>query len=281
MNEKTKIYLILSVAAAISILLVVFTEPVKIGWWIFSEYEMPYRYFAGAALLVATFYLFTVVWWYSGKTINAKKTFIAFLICGGISDLIVFFLYWGVDIIALKEIEVVTGWWIFKTTSMEYSYSNPIFEFLCSTGIDAGIVEEPAKLLALLLVPSVRRAIVDRQTGIYYAVLCALGFEMIENIFYFWGYNEVILGRTVPPAHAVFSAIWGAAYGSWVAKEISTIKMLKYMLYGIGLHGLWNFSIEVDPFFFLVIFIGVAWFGYVFVKKELKVVRPVALARAV
>ena len=101
---------------------------------------------------------------------------------------------------------------------------------------------------------------------------------MVENIFYFSDYNGVIFLRA-NPGHAVFSAIWGAAYGSWVAKEISLLQMLKYMLYGIGLHALWNFCADFHGILFSLVFIGVAWLWFVFVRRELKTA-PVLVAQA-
>lgn len=83
--------------------------------------------------------------------------------------------------IALHKKE--TGWWIFKKEEIVYRCG--LFEWLCQKDGDAGLVEEPSKFFALMAIPRVRRSIATVQSGIFYSVLCALGFAMLRTIYIF------------------------------------------------------------------------------------------------
>jgi RsiW-degrading membrane proteinase PrsW (M82 family) len=147
-------------------------------------------------------------------------------------------------------------------------YENGMLSLLHNTGAIAGLVEEPAKLAALLVISPVRKLIVDRKSGLYYATLCAFGFALIENIMYFQAYDGVLYIRA-NPAHAVFTSLWGAALGSWREGALQARGFAKYLLLGIGLHALWNFLASTDFTLFIVAFVATIWLGLSFIRREL------------
>jgi RsiW-degrading membrane proteinase PrsW (M82 family) len=267
-GQKTRLFLVLSVGILIALLLILFAEPQEEGWWIWKTVTMPYQFFAGVAFLIAAVYMFALVRWNRSDRFESKTSIMAFLICGGAAILAGNFLYYLFSVVAIVEVPVENGWWLFKTTRSSYQYINSLAGFLYETAAIAGFIEEPSKFAALLVVPQVRRSIVDRRSGLYYATLCALGFALIENISYFQSYQTVLFARA-NPAHAVFTSIWGAAYGSWVAKELSIAHLLKFFACGIGLHALWNFCASTDPTLFLITFGATIWLGLGFIRKEL------------
>jgi RsiW-degrading membrane proteinase PrsW (M82 family) len=102
----------------------------------------------------------------------------------------------------------------------------------------AGPIEELCKFAAVWLLCS--RHITNIQSGIFYAVLCAIGFACLENIVYFINYEGVLLIRG-DPAHAVFSSFWGAAYGACKARQLPWRSLwLKWMPVGILFHSAFN-----------------------------------------
>lgn len=218
------------------------------------------------AFIIAGLYVALMAMWFE----NTKKDFsifnslVAFLFCGSFAVVLsISFLYplWG-DV-AYREVE--TGWWVFS--SIENQPKNKLVLFFENSGMIAGPVEELAKLIALVGV--MKRKIVSRKTGIYYAVLCAIGFAMIENISYFLRYGEVLPIRA-NPAHAVFSSIWGAALGSYLAKEKGVDELLRGLVLGMGLHSIWNLFASMRSPIFIYLFILVTLSGLAFIRRELK-----------
>ncbi len=126
------------------------------------------------------------------------------------------------------------------------------------------------------MVAPVRKAMKDRRSALYYATVCAAGFAMIENMQYFHSANSLLILRC-NPAHLVFSSLWGAAYGSWIAGNKHFGHFLKYLAYGMGLHALWNICPYVGLFggpavlvALLLIMVGTTmWLGVGFIKREL------------
>jgi RsiW-degrading membrane proteinase PrsW (M82 family) len=249
-----------------ALLLIGFFQPEENGWWIFKHTEYPNEFFTGIAFLIASFYMLLLTIWYndSQSQFSWRTALISFILAGGISIFIcqIFYPLW--DFIFFKQVE--SGWWIFKSTGL--FARDPFIAVMDYTGAIAGPVEELSKLLAVLLIPQVRNAIKDRKTGVFYVVLCAFGFAMIENIMYFINYEEVLLVRA-NPAHAVFSAIWGSALGSWLAKEISFKKFLKYLFWGMCLHASWNYFASIGSIIFCFIFVLSSLIGLAYIKKEL------------
>jgi len=266
--EKKKIYFALGAGAFLALIVVLTNQPKETGWWIFKTVTTPYQFLVGSAFLLAVGYLFLMVSWYKGQELCARTSILAFLLSGSVSIFISLLVYPLVSAIGAQERLVETGAWIFKTTRRVVEYDNGLLSLLHSTGAIAGFVEEPAKLAALLVVSPVRKLIVDRKSGLYYATLCAFGFALIENIMYFQAYDGVLYIRA-NPAHAVFTSLWGAALGSWREGTLQGRGFAKFLFLGIGLHALWNFLASTDFTLFIIAFVATIWLGLSFIRREL------------
>lgn len=229
--------------------------------------------FHNSALIITCFYVILIVFWLNDKDANLGVIYalIALFMCGALSIVLsISLLYPFWDNMAYKEVarEVAKGWWIFSYTERitEIVPRHNIVPLLDKTAMIAGPVEELAKLFSVLLL--MRNQLTSKKIALFYVVLCALGFAMIENIYYFTKYDEVLFIRA-NPAHAVFSAIWGGALGSWLAKEKSFDYFLWMLIVGMGLHAIWNLFAITNPDFFVYIFILVSWVGLSYIKSEL------------
>ena len=254
-------------------MLIAFFQPVEKGWWIFKETIYYREYFTGIAFIIASFYMILLTFWYddSDNSFNWKISMRALLLCGPIAVLLSYVIYALWNIVGFYEVE--TGWWIFK--SKEKAARDPIFYLFEISRAIAGPVEEGAKLISVLMIPSVRKSIKNSKTGVFVVVLCAFGFAMVENIRYFSLYEQFMIYRA-NPAHAVFSAVWGKALGEWFNKQISFMKFLKYLFYGMALHAAWNYFASFHGIIFLILFIIVSFYGLYFIKKELRTVEKTA-----
>ena len=265
-SRKSSFIIFQIIFILISFTLIAFFHPVERGWWIFKKTKYYEAYFVAIAFIIASSYTILLTLWYdnSDNSFNSKISAKALLLCGTLSITVCQLLYRLWDIIGFYEVE--RGWWIFKWK--EKFSRDPIFGLLEDSGAIAGPVEEMAKLIAVLLVPSVRKSIKDSKSGLFIVVLCAFGFAMIENIEYFSFYKEILLKRA-NPAHAVFSAIWGKALGKWFNKQISFKKFLKYLFYGMALHAAWNYFANYHGIVFCILFTIVSFYGLFFIKKEI------------
>jgi len=228
--------------------------------------ETEKSYFQSVAFIVAGLYVALMALWFdnSNKDFGFFSSLTAFLACGALSIFLsIAFLYPLWSDVAYQE--VTKGWWIFSTT--EIQPRSQLIQIFGRTGMIAGPVEELAKMLSLIFL--VRKRIVSRKTGIYYAVLCAIGFAMIENVSYFVKYGEVLPIRA-NPSHAVFSAIWGAALGSYYAREKGIAAVLWGLILGMSLHAVWNLFASIKSPLFMYIFIFVTLSGLAFIRRELK-----------
>jgi len=265
--QKSSFIIFQIVCITISFILIAIFHPQKTGWWIFQHTKYYTEYFIGFAYIISSFYLILLTYWYndSDKTFNWKISVKAFLVCGAISILLSLLILYPVwDFIGFYEIE--SGWWIFK--SKKIVARDPIIRLLDVSGAIAGPVEELAKLIAVLLIPSVRKLIKNEKSGTWIAVLCAFGFAMIENIIYFISNEKVLLIRA-DPAHAVFSAVWGGALGKLFVQKISFKEFLKYLLYGMGLHAAWNYFASFHVILFCILFIIISFYGLCYIKQRI------------
>lgn len=267
-SQKSSFIILQIIFILTSFTLIAFFQPVERGWWIFKETKYYEEYFAAIAFIITSLYMILLTFWYddSDNSFNWKISAKALLLCGAISIILCrLALYPMWYIIGFYEVE--TGWWIFK--SKEIIPRGPVFNLFEISGAIAGPIEEVAKLIAVLLIPSVRKSIKDSKSGLFVVVLCAFGFAMIENITYFSNFEEILLIRA-DPAHAVFSAIWGKALGKWLNKQISYKIFLKYLLYGMALHAAWNYFAGFHIMIvFWILFIIVSVYGLFFIKKEI------------
>lgn len=229
--------------------------------------------FHNSAIIITCFYTIFIVFWFNDteEDLSIIYALIALFMCGALSiALSTSFLYPFWHDIAYQEIvkEVEKGWWIFSYTEQikETVPTHDIVPLLDKTAMIAGPIEELAKLFSVLLL--VNNKLTSKRSAIFYVVLCALGFAMIENIYYFTKYGEVLFIRA-NPAHAVFSAVWGGALGSWFAKERSFEYFLWMLILGMGLHAIWNLFATINTNFSIYIFILISWVGLSYIKEEL------------
>ncbi|WP_456397064.1 PrsW family intramembrane metalloprotease [Thermococcus sp.] len=105
----------------------------------------------------------------------------------------------------------------------------------------AGIVEEPAKALAIRL-PFKAGQMDGIMDGVVYGVAAGLGFAATENMLYGLGYGAAITvtrAFLTPFAHGSWSAIVGVGYG--LKSEGKIHSLTNYFLLAIGLHFLWDY----------------------------------------
>ena len=127
----------------------------------------------------------------------------------------------------------------------------------------APLVEEPAKLLAVLLTVYRTKDFNEPMDGIVYAAAAALGFAAAENFFYLLealgvelgaiegeaGFVPTLVVRTLlsVPGHALFTALPGAALGIGLIPALQDSPATRQLLLlgGLGLamvsHGLFNY----------------------------------------
>ena len=96
--------------------------------------------------------------------------------------------------------------------------------------------------------------------GIVYAVFISLGFATVENLAYVLssGFNTALVrSLTAVPAHALFAVAMGYYLG--IAKFAGPQYRQKYIRLGfiipIILHGIYDFILFSERFYFLVLFI--------------------------
>ena len=262
-RELQAFWLVLGISVVAACWTILANPPTETGWWLFQTVSYPYQMLVAVAFLIASGYLFLLSKWYSRSPdrFRCGASIQAFLLCGGVSILLCVFIYPAWTLISTTEVK---GWFV---NSVEYR--NSVFAFVDKTGIIAGPVEEAAKLIAIMLVAPVRRLIKDRQSGLYYVTLCAFGFAMIENIKYFNAFEGILYFRA-NPAHAVFSSVWGAALGSWMAGKMSGVAFTRWLVFGMVLHSLWNLLVGVDLILFAICFVFTSWMGLQFIRDELR-----------
>ncbi|MBO8175371.1 MAG: PrsW family intramembrane metalloprotease [Thermococcus sp.] len=123
--------------------------------------------------------------------------------------------------------------------------------------LTAGIVEEPAKALAIRW-PYKAGQMDGIMDGVVYGVAAGLGFAATENLLYGLGYG---VGTTItrafltPIAHATWSAIVGVGYGLKAEGKIHSVT--NYFALAIFLHFIWDYyaflAIAVPAYYILVI----------------------------
>lgn len=105
----------------------------------------------------------------------------------------------------------------------------------------AALVEESMKLLVIRLYVFNKPAFDEISDGIIYTITASLGFAFFENILYSFGTPLVLIirGITAVPLHASASGILGYYLG--ISKIRKEKKILKGLLIGILIHGLYDF----------------------------------------
>ncbi len=105
----------------------------------------------------------------------------------------------------------------------------------------AGIVEEPAKALAIRW-PFKAGQMDGIMDGVVYGVAAGLGFAATENFLYGlgWGVSVTIARAFLTPfAHATWSAIIGVGYGMRAEGKVQSVT--QFYLLAIFLHMIWDY----------------------------------------
>lgn len=161
----------------------------------------------------------------------------------------------------------------------------PLEVFLGLHPILAGIVEEPAKVIALIIIALVLPEwLTLKSKCALFGGLAGLGFAFIENLWYYLGIlavkggitPELIYGRTLLslPFHIFVSATAGMGLLYIAAKGKEGYKNALGLLFvAIILHGLWN-AIPALGWFIFVLFVCAAVFSYIYKKLPQYPVSP-------
>jgi len=153
-------------------------------------------------------------------------------------------------------------------------------ELFLPSAVLAGIIEEPAKVIALIYIALVLPDWLTSKTKCaLFGGLAGLGFAFTENLWHYLGYlaleesllpPELILGRTLLslPTHALCSAIvgMGLLYVAAEGKE-GYKKALGFLFIAVILHGLWN-ALPGLEWIILLLIIEIAVFGLIYYKLE-------------
>lgn len=141
-----------------------------------------------------------------------------------------------------------------------YKESNNLFMLLASNVIGVALIEEFSKWLFLLVCTWKNKNFNYRFDAIVYSTFCALGFAVLENVFYILGYNlpfyTIILRCLISlPAHFFFGVFMGYYYGrAKNSKKERILFMLLAILVPTIIHGLYDFFLSMD--IMMILFIG-------------------------
>jgi RsiW-degrading membrane proteinase PrsW (M82 family) len=129
-----------------------------------------------------------------------------------------------------------------------------VVDFLVLVGV-APFAEEITKPLALLL-PVVKKQLVELEDGLIYGAVAGLGFSATENLFYgneffskgLIAFILLMLLRSFGGCllHASATALTGYGYGKTLLKKTSAIHVVPYLLLAMVVHGLYNFMVSIE-----------------------------------
>ncbi|MGM9878506.1 MAG: PrsW family intramembrane metalloprotease [Bacilli bacterium] len=149
--------------------------------------------------------------------------------------------------------------------------------------IEIALVEEFSKWLMIRFIGYNHKDFDQLYDIIVYSAFVALGFALIENIFY-----VIEGGFTLGIYRAIFSVPGHAAFGVFMGYYLGLAKMwekknkIKHNLFMILsiivpalLHTIYNFCLMIETFWFLIIFIGFIIVLYVSAVKEVDKVSKV------
>lgn len=181
---------------------------------------------------------------------------------------------WGASVSVLTALFVDTG---VHTLLGARTEDELVVGFLQAV-VQAPIIEEVGKGIAVLLVALVARHLIDGPVdGIVYAAVVAAGFAFTENVQYFGlelsGYygedSDVVFvffirGIMSPFAHVLFTACTGFVIGLAIrsgGRFVTVIAFLIGLIPAILLHAFWNGSTYFIDFFTVYILVQVPFFA--------------------
>lgn len=134
----------------------------------------------------------------------------------------------------------LVGFFIGCETFERYAYLFSSFAIVAAS-------EEMAKCAVLLIGAFPRKFFNEPMDGIVYAVLVAMGFATVENLFYannFGMQTTLVRAFTAVPAHFVFAIVQGYYIG---LAKFNPERQVELILQGLGLsifmHGVYDFLI--------------------------------------
>jgi pSer/pThr/pTyr-binding forkhead associated (FHA) protein len=152
----------------------------------------------------------------------------------------------------------------------------PLEVFLETPPVLAGLIEEPAKVIALIIIAFMfPNWLISKKKCSIFGGLAGLGFAFTENLWYYLGFiaqkklsPEVIYGRTLLslPFHIFASALVGMGLIYIAGKGREGYKNAVGLLFvAIVLHGLWNAGSYLGWYIFILI-AAILVFGYIYKK---------------
>lgn len=147
-----------------------------------------------------------------------------------------------------------------------YKETDNLIMLLASNVIGVALIEEFSKWLFLLVCTWKNRNFNYRFDAIVYSTFCALGFAVLENVFYILGYDlplyTIILRCLITlPAHFFFGVFMGYYYGqAKYYKKERVLYMLLAILVPTLIHGFYDFFLSMDVM--MILFIGFVVFLY-------------------
>ncbi|MCK9254371.1 MAG: PrsW family intramembrane metalloprotease [Bacteroidales bacterium] len=140
--------------------------------------------------------------------------------------------------------------------------------------LEAGFLEELFKYLVLIIFIWPSKDFDEEFDGIVYAVYVSMGFALVENIMFVFGYGlsaGVLRAVTAVPAHAIFAISMGYYLGlaKFLPKKRSLYLILAFVSAWL-MHGFYDYFIMAGYKWLLLVFIVYLIWMYIFGFKRIK-----------
>ncbi len=167
-------------------------------------------------------------------------------------------------------------------TDIEYSLFTEatIGYYLFDNFLGVALIEEGCKFLFLLLFTWRSKHYNCTYDGLIYAVFVSLGFALVENILYVISYGletALIRALTAIPGHVADGVILGVHYGDakWWQCSGNSDKAFSINLKGFILavlaHGFYDFTLSIDSFVSVIVFLAFLFFLYIYIYRMVKI----------
>ncbi len=156
------------------------------------------------------------------------------------------------------------------------SEMTPMYSAAWTAFLVAALVEEGFKYFALYILIWKNPNFNERFDGIVYAVFVSLGFALVENIGYVFGYPQglrvgITRAFTAVPAHAMFGIMMG--YWLGMARFIPSKRsgyMLKAFTYPFIFHGIYDFILMSGQIYLMLFFVPLLIYMVFRARKRIK-----------